>query len=114
VTRNPFEVFGITPEMAAELTEKELFGVLKSLYRALLKTFHPDANQSPKRQGDQKAVELNLAFEALNLDRDPASFRRLRKAYLTRRPAAAFKHALLLKNQLNQQLERESDLANNF
>ncbi|MDR1871635.1 MAG: J domain-containing protein [Deltaproteobacteria bacterium] len=114
MARNPFEVFGITPEMAGDLTEKELFGVIKSLYRALLKTFHPDANRSSKRQGDQKAVELNLAFEAINLDRDPASFRSLRKAYLTRQPAAAFKHAFLLKNQLNLQLERESVLADNF
>jgi hypothetical protein len=114
VAKNPFEVFGITPEMAAELSEKELFAVIKSLYRALHKAFHPDATRGKKRDGDQKAVELNLAFEALSLDRDPASFRRLRKAYLNRQPSTAFQNSLILKKQLSAQMEREDRLAENF
>ncbi|MDR1577524.1 MAG: DnaJ domain-containing protein [Deltaproteobacteria bacterium] len=113
MSKNPFEVFGITPEMAAELTEKELFEVVKSVYRALLKAFHPDANKG-KKNSEQKAVELNLAFEALSLDRDPVSFRRQKKAYLNRLPSTAFQQALLMKNQLTQQLEKENRLANNF
>jgi curved DNA-binding protein CbpA len=114
VPKNPFEIFGLTPEMVGELSEKDLFGLLKSLYRTLLKTFHPDTSRGKKSDGDQKAVELNLAFEALNLDRNPASFRKLRKAYLNRRPSTAFQNSLLLKNQLSIQLERENRLADNF
>jgi hypothetical protein len=114
VPKNPFEVFGITPELAGELTEKELFGVLKSLYRALLKTFHPDTHQTQKTDRDQKAVELNLAFATLNFDRDPATFRRLRKAYLNRRPQTAYQNSLILKNQLLARLEKENSLADNF
>jgi hypothetical protein len=114
VTRNPFEIFGITPELAGDLTEKELFGVLKSLYRSLQKTFHPDTSRSKKANGSQRAVELNLAFEALNLDRNPESFRKMRKAYLNRRPQTAFQNTLILKNQLSRQAEQEGRLAENF
>ncbi|MDR2368206.1 MAG: J domain-containing protein [Deltaproteobacteria bacterium] len=128
--RNPFEIFGLTPELVAELSDRELFGVLKSMYRSLQKTFHPDiagrrkakAEPGPgARQAAQKAarpvdraVELNLAFEALDLDKDPASFRRLRKVYAARRPASAYQNALVLKDRLRAQMEKEERLAQSF
>ncbi|MDR1677643.1 MAG: J domain-containing protein [Deltaproteobacteria bacterium] len=118
--KNPFEVFGLTPELVAELSDQELFGVLKTMYRTLQKTFHPDIigrrklKDGSKGHSQERAVELNLAFEALNLDRDPTAFKRLRKVYTMRRPASAYQHSLLLKNQLKAQLEKEERLAQSF
>jgi hypothetical protein len=126
VPKNPFETFGLTPELVAELSDRELFSVLKSMYRSLQKTFHPDmANRRKAKEkadhkagaqarGADRAVELNLAFEALNLDKDPASFKRLRQVYSARRPASAYQNSLLLKKQLKDQLEREDRLAQSF
>jgi hypothetical protein len=131
--RNPFEVLGLTPELVGELSEKQLRGVLKTMYRALQKTFHPDVAslgegapegsdggpdhipgaKRPPANGE-RAAELNLAYESLNLDRDPATFRRHRKSYLAKRPGSAFRNSVLLKNQLEAQVEKEGKLAANF
>ncbi len=78
--RNPFEVLGIAPEMVRELEEEALYTLVKACYRALQRAFHPDLQNG----GKEKAVELNLAFEALDLERNPDSFRAHRKAYLKR------------------------------
>jgi curved DNA-binding protein CbpA len=121
VPRNPFEVLGLTPELVSELSEKDLFGVLKSMYRALQKTYHPDivhhkskGNGKDKQNGDEKAVELNLAFEALNLDKDPASFRKIRQAYLLRKPSTAYRSSLILRDKLEAMMEKENRLAESF
>ncbi|MDR2456342.1 MAG: J domain-containing protein [Deltaproteobacteria bacterium] len=129
--RNPFEVLGLTPELVGELSEKQLRGVLKTMYRALQKTFHPDVaslgesgpsdpeggpdppagGKKPPANGE-RAAELNLAYESL--DRDPATFRRHRKSYLAKRPGSAFRNSVLLKNQLEALAEKENKLAANF
>lgn len=115
MTKNPFEIFGLTPEMVADLTEKELFSVLKSLYRALQKALHPDvAGRRRRAAGPQRAVELNLAFEALNLDKDPVAFRRHRKNFVARRPRAAYQKSLVLERQLAAQAAREERLADAY
>ena len=86
---NPFEIFGITPEMSASLKEKDLFALIRVLYRGLQKVYHPDRSgtNNPRTQVENaaRAVELNLAFEELNLDRNPESFRRHRKSYSARK-----------------------------
>ena len=129
--RNPFEVLGLTPELVGELSEKQLRGVLKTMYRALQKTFHPDVATSEKKPGEpddpdpfsigkkpptngERAAELNLAYASLNFDRDPATFRRHRKSYLAKRPGSAWRNSVLLKNQLEAQVEKEAALASNF
>ncbi|MDR2386514.1 MAG: hypothetical protein LBE80_02880 [Deltaproteobacteria bacterium] len=122
--KNPFEVFGLTPELVDELSDRELFGVLKSMYRSLQKTFHPDitgrrkskmaAEAQLKDRSAERAVELNLAFEALNLERDPASFKRLRKLYASRRPTNLYQNSLMLKDQLKAQMAKEDRLAESF
>jgi hypothetical protein len=127
VSKNPFEVFGLTPEMVGELSEKELFGVLKSIHRALQKTFHPDvpgrrpnngsgraAAQASAPTAADRTVELNLAFEALDLERNPASFRRSRKSYVARRSSALQRSNVALRGRLGLQVEREDKLAEGF
>jgi hypothetical protein len=120
VPRNPFEVFGLTPDLVAELSERELHGVLKSMYRALQKTFHPDVVRGRKKKppegesNESRAVELNLALEALDLDRDPAGFRKMRKLYVARRPAAAYRASLMLREELKNREAREDRLAQNY
>jgi hypothetical protein len=98
--------------MVSELSERELFALLKSIYRALQKSFHPDTGQ--RAEEGRKAVELNLAFEALDLDKNQPSFRRHRKAYMARRPESAYKSALILKNRLEDQYRSQDLLADVF
>ncbi len=112
--KNPFEIFGLSPELVGNLSEKELFSVLKSMYRALQKTVHPDLvrrGTKPGPDGGDKAVELNLAFEALNLDKNPQSFRRHRKTFVARRPKSVYQKSLLLQRELQLQAAREERLA---
>ncbi|MBW2086573.1 MAG: hypothetical protein JRI54_11195, partial [Deltaproteobacteria bacterium] len=41
-SKNPFEVFGLTPEIAHRMEERDLFSLVKTLYRHLHKVYHPD------------------------------------------------------------------------
>lgn len=112
--RNPFEIFGLTPSLVKELSEKELFSILKTMYRSLLKTFHPDSGGKRKQKSNDRAVELNLAFEALDLDKNQDSFRRHRKNYLLTHPALAHNHMNDLKDKLQSQVAKEERLAEGF
>ncbi|WP_297055876.1 J domain-containing protein [Thermosulfurimonas sp.] len=78
--RNPFEILGLSPQIVKELDEESLFRLVKACYRTLQQVHHPDL---PGGSGE-KALELNLAFEALNLAKNPESFRRYRQAYIRR------------------------------
>lgn len=112
MSQNPFEIFGLTPEMVGALSEKDLFSVLKSMYRSLAKTVHPDVvRRKPKKGAADRAVELNLAFEALNLDKNPAGFRRHRKSFMARRPRVAYQKSLALQRELALQAAREERLS---
>ncbi|MDR2350796.1 MAG: J domain-containing protein [Deltaproteobacteria bacterium] len=112
--KNPFEIFGLTPGLVGALSEEDLFNVLKGLYRNLQKAFHPDTGKNGGDKSDRKAVELNLAFEELDRDKNLPSFRRHRKNYLLTHPANAFKTALNLRERLRVQTEREEKLADVF
>lgn len=115
MARNPFEVFGLTPEMVAGLSEKDLFAVIKSLYRALQKTVHPDVvKKSPRKDTADKAVELNLAFESLNLDKNPVAFRRHRKTFIARRPKVVYQKSLALQREIMIRQAREDFLASAY
>jgi hypothetical protein len=111
--KNPFEIFGLTPEMVGRLSERDLFAVLKAMYRALQKTVHPDVVRRRSRRAgdDERAVELNLAFEAVNLDRNPLAFRRHRKSFVARRPSTAYLRSQTLERALVVQAAREERLA---
>ncbi|MEW6186099.1 MAG: J domain-containing protein [Thermodesulfobacteriota bacterium] len=86
--KNPFEILGITPAIVRSLAGKELFSLVKASYRALLLIYHPDRSplhdQELKRQRNSKMAEINLAFEKLDLDRDPASLEHYRDLYARR------------------------------
>ncbi|MDR3152713.1 MAG: J domain-containing protein [Deltaproteobacteria bacterium] len=116
VSRNPFEIFGLTPSLVGELSERELFEVLKGLYRSLQKAFHPDtASRKGTRDGRDRAVELNLAFEELNLDKNRPSFRRHRKSYLqNQHPAFLRRNVALMGDRLRDQEAREERLAEGY
>jgi hypothetical protein len=114
VPRNPFEIFGLTPTLVGELSEKELFQVLKSMYRGLLKAFHPDTGGKRRQKSNERAVELNLAFEALDLEKNQASFRRHRKNYLLSHPSVAHRNMLALRDKLQSQAVREGLLVDGF
>ncbi|MGL4208508.1 MAG: J domain-containing protein [Candidatus Adiutrix sp.] len=111
---SPFEIFGLSPEMVARLSEKELFALLKSMYRALQKTVHPDVSKATKKGLPHKAVDLNLAFEALNLDKNPLSFRRHRKAFVARRPQSMLRKTQSLERALEEQKNQKQSLTDSY
>lgn len=76
---NPFEVFGVTPQIVKELDDETLFKLIKKIYRTLQMHYHPDKGGDPR-----KALELNLAFEAINYEKNPKSFQDYKKSYLLR------------------------------
>lgn len=111
MTKNPFEIFGLTPDIVGALSEKELFAVLKGMYRAYQKSVHPDVANRRRAGNAERAVELNLAFEALNLDKNPVAFRRHRKSFVARRPRTTYQKSLALEKRLLIQQGREARLA---
>jgi curved DNA-binding protein CbpA len=77
--RNPFEILGLSPKIVKECDEETLFKLVKAAYRVLQLAYHPDRGGDPK-----KAMEINLAFELINLEKNPESFRSYRKKYIER------------------------------
>ena len=116
--KNPFEIFGLTPEITDSLGEAELYALVKSLYRALLKVYHPDkgSSKSTKKAVEDaaRAVELNLAFEQVNLEKDCDSFRRYRRLYTARRSKRLRKKIATLEKDLRELREKRNALADGF
>jgi len=77
--KNPFEIFGLSPQIVKEFDEETLFKLIKAIYRVFQLVYHPDKGGDPK-----KALEINLAFESINLDKNPENFRAYRKKYIER------------------------------
>jgi hypothetical protein len=79
----------------------------------LQKTVHPDVarRRSRRTKDDERAVEFNLAFEAVNLDKNPLDFRRHRKSFVARRPSTAYLRSQTLERALAVQAAREERLA---
>ncbi|MBW2091777.1 MAG: J domain-containing protein [Deltaproteobacteria bacterium] len=117
-SKNPFEVFGLTPEIAYRMEERDLFYLVKTVYRQLQKVYHPDLNAVRGGKANAKnvsrAAELNLAFEKLNLDKDSDSFRHYHKLYAARRNKGLRKKINTLRKDLNEIKKSKEDLANNF
>ncbi len=88
-TINPFEILGLSPQIVKELDEENLYKLVKSVYRTLQMIYHPD-----KGGCAEKALEINLAFEALNLEKNPEGFRKFRKLYIERLSRKSLKNQL--------------------
>lgn len=121
LSRNPFEVLGLSPDVVASLPEQDLFTLVKAVYRSLLKTYHPDktsgrAQAEIQNEPDynRKAVELNLAFEELNLMRNPAKFRRQRKLFAAPRPRNVRNKALTLEKEIAQLKSSQEHMADSY
>jgi hypothetical protein len=103
-TKNPFETLGIAPAMVRALAGKELFSLVKASYRALILIYHPDRSplddQELKIERTKKVAEINLAFEKLDHDRDPASLEHYQQLY-ARRVGEGWKKTL---RQLNREI----------
>jgi hypothetical protein len=120
--KNPFEIFGLTPDLAGRLNDEDLFAVVKTLYRSLQKVYHPDRCRGRKqdkseenRENTQRAVELNLAFEALNRDKNETSFRKNRKAYANRHSFNGLRKKIqALEKEIKAGHHRQSELADGF
>jgi len=102
--KNPLEVLGITPAMVRALKGEELFPLIKASYRALMLIYHPDRSplhdQDLKIQRTKKVAEINLAFEKLDHDRDPASLEHYQNLY-ARRIGEGWKKTI---RQLNREI----------
>lgn len=79
VRKNPFEYFGLTPQIVKEFDDETLFKIIKNIYRVLQLKYHPDKGGDPKR-----ALELNLAFESINFDKNPQAFQHYKRQYIER------------------------------
>jgi len=116
--KNPFEIFGLTPEIAFRMEEEDLFSLIKALYRRLHKVYHPDlaAARSGKTafKNESQAIELNLAYEKLNLEKNRDSFRHYHKLYVARRNKGLRKQITSLQANIKQIEENMAALADNF
>jgi hypothetical protein len=101
--KSPFEVLGITPEMARSLGEEDLFRLVKANYRLLQHVYHPDTQRPhlrTSRRLQEKAVQINLSFEKLDRERNPEGFSEQRKLYIGRLKRGMRKMVRDLEDQL--------------
>lgn len=116
--KNPFEIFGLTPEIVNRLDDKSMFSLIKSLFRTLHKVYHPDHSigKSPQSVAEDTAhaVELNLAFEELNLEKNAASFKLHQKSYAAKRSRGLSKKISGLENEIQAAMDYQAVLGEGF
>ncbi len=103
--KNPFEVFGLTPQLVKELNNETLFKIIKGIYRILQMQYHPDKGGDPK-----KALEINLSFSALNYEKDPLSFQRYKNYYIKRLSKKTLKSELEKCTETLRKLKYQQEL----
>jgi hypothetical protein len=99
--KNPFEILGITPEICRKLADEELYGLVKSAYRALQTVYHPDRGGHHK-----KSIEMNLAFEMLDWRKHQDDFIKYKERYVKR----LYKRKKERVQELEEQLEQQKQL----
>ncbi len=84
--KNPFEILGITPEMAKKLRDEDLFRLVRSNYRVLQMIYHPDtkAGRRPIQREKAKSRDINISFERLNFEKNKESFQEHKEQYVKR------------------------------
>ncbi len=105
IKKNPFEIFGVTPQLVKEINDETLFKIIKGIYRTLQMHYHPDRGGDPR-----KALELNLAFEAINYDKNPQAFINYKKSYLQRLSRKTLKTELTSLEQSLRKLTFQQEL----
>lgn len=115
--RNPFAVFGITPQAAARLDNDTLFKLVKASYRILQLTYHPDKlhkkSEAARRKGHEQATEINLAYERLNYAKDPDSFNQYKEQYL-KSSGRESRKINKMQQALQLVMDRNRDMAESF
>jgi curved DNA-binding protein CbpA len=86
---NPFRVLGLDRDLVRRLDDATCARLVEQQYRFLQKVFHPDVGGDPRY-----SRLLNEAREALDLERNPDSFARYKKAYTRRAQGAVEREAL--------------------
>ncbi|MBI5584571.1 MAG: J domain-containing protein [Deltaproteobacteria bacterium] len=116
--KNPFELLGLSPEIVRSLEGRELFALIKASYRALLMIYHPDRaplqDELLKLQKTRKVAELNLAYEKLDLERNPDSLEHYRDLYVKRRGDGWQKTVRRLKQDLQDLTLFNQTLSRNY
>jgi curved DNA-binding protein CbpA len=75
MSRNPFKVLGLTPDIVKALgSDEAIMAHVRSSYKALSRVFHPDVGGSQAR-----FVELSQAMEQLD---NPGNFQSFKESYL--------------------------------
>jgi hypothetical protein len=115
--KNPFEVLGITPEMVRGLGEEDLFRLVKANYRLLQHVYHPDSQRPhlrASRRLQERAVQINLSYEKLNLEKNPDSFTEQRELYIGRLRRGMRKVVRELEDQVRTQGRRSRAVCDSF
>jgi hypothetical protein len=116
--KNPFELFGLSPEIVRTLEGKELFALIRSSYRALIMIYHPDraplGNEPLKTLRNRKVAELNLAFEKLNHDRNPDSLQHFKELYVRRLSEGWQKTIRKLNHDIQELIRSNQTLSENY
>ena len=68
--KNPFEVLGLNQGILKNLSETEIRGLVKAMYKELARIYHPDRNRSKK--AEERFKEISAAYQLIgpNSDRD--------------------------------------------
>ncbi len=86
---NPFRVLGLDRDLIRRLDDRTCAKLVEQQFRFLQKVFHPDVGGAPRY-----SRLLNEARAALDLERNPESFARYKKAYARRAQGAVEREAL--------------------
>lgn len=89
MAENPFRILGLDRDLIRRLDDRTCARLVEQQFRFLQKVFHPDVGGDPRY-----SRLLNEARAALDLERNPESFARFKKAY-TRRASGAVERASL-------------------
>ncbi len=86
---NPFRILGLDRDLISRLDDATCAKLVEQQYRFLQKVFHPDVGGDPRY-----SRLLNEAREALDIQSNPDSFARYKKAYTRRAQGAVEREAL--------------------
>jgi len=96
---NPFRVLGLDRDLVRRLDDATCARMVEQQFRFLQRVFHPDVGGDPRF-----SRELNEAREALDLERNPDSFARYKKAYTRRAQGAVERESLKVQAEMHDRM----------